>query len=87
MGGAYRRCRHCAPDVPEYEPRERIVSKRAETLSRGDIGRPGVDGVIASVLHLSDTVTVTMDDGRVLELLPDERVAFFVRQKDDSPTE
>lgn len=76
----YTRCRVCAPDVPEFQPSLRVVTKPAGSLLRTDLGRPGVEGIPTSILHTTDMVTITYDTGHARELAPDDEVAFYDRR-------
>lgn len=72
----YQRCRVCAPDAPEYNPRARTHSKLVSALSRADLGRMTEAGPLERIVHEHDTVTVTI--GGETSILPtDERIVFL----------
>lgn len=81
--GAYKRCSVCAPDVPEYNPATRYVSKEAGVLTSKDVGRISVLGRIISVTHHEGGVRVEIDGGSH-DLRPDDRVEFAVQPRSDA---
>lgn len=74
--GRYRRCKTCAPDVPEGPPPAQVSLKRAETLSASDLGRVTVDGEIERIEHTRAGTLVTLTTGERLQLREDDTVAF-----------
>ena len=79
--GRYRRCKTCAPDVPEGPPPAKVNRKRAETLSASDLGRVTVDGEIERIEHTRTRTVVTLTNGERLQLLEGDTVAFPRRQR------
>lgn len=76
--GSYSRCSHCAPEVPEYVPGPRHVSKESGALTHKDVGRESVDGRIVGIRHVADGVEVTFGDDSVRTYEPAERLEFVV---------
>lgn len=78
--GSYRRCSFCAPDVPEYDPATRYVSKEAGALLNKDVGRLSTLGRITAVTHTAGMVRVEVD-GAAHELRADERLSFAITRR------
>lgn len=76
--GHYTRCRHCAPEVPEYASPTRYVSKEAGALSFKDVGRESNAGLIDEVRISSVGVEVLFADGGSRIYEPAERIEFAV---------
>lgn len=76
VSGAYSRCSHCAPDIPEYSSSTRHVSKEAASLAFKDVGRHSVMGLIRSISHDAAGVRIAFDDGTSEVVAPDQRVQF-----------
>ncbi len=74
--GRYRRCKTCAPDVPEGPPPTQVGLKKAETLSASDLGRFTVDGEIERIEHAKASTVVTLTTGERLQLREGDTVAF-----------
>lgn len=74
--GRYRRCKTCAPDVPEGPPPAQVSLKRAETLSASDLGRVTVKGEIETIEHTRSGTVVTLATGERLHLREGDTVAF-----------
>lgn len=74
--GRYRRCKTCAPDVPEGPPPAQVSLKRAETLSASDLGRVTVDGAIERIEHTRAGTLVTLTRGERLQLREGDTIAF-----------
>lgn len=76
----YTRCRVCAPDVPEFQPQLRVVTKPAGALIRSDLGRPGLEAVLVAIHHAADHVKVTYDNGETHDMSPGDEVSFYDRR-------
>ena len=79
--GAYSRCSHCAPDIPDYTSPTRYVSKEASSLAFRDVGRDSVMGRIRSISHDADGVRIGFDDGTSELVAPDQRVQFPIASR------
>lgn len=84
--GRYRRCKTCAPDVPEGPPPTQVNLKKAETLSASDLGRVTVDGTIERIEHTRSGTLVTLTTGERFQLQEGDTVAF-PRKVRDKPHE
>lgn len=80
--GRYRRCKTCAPDVPEGQPPAQVSLKRVETLSASDLGRVTVDGAIERIEHTRSGTMVTLTTGERLQLQEGDTVAFPRKLRD-----
>lgn len=74
---AYRRCRTCSPDVPEWPHPLPTVRRKLGTLSHKDIGRQTTEGELTSVMHMDDRVLVDLGE-RIIYGAPDETIDFYV---------
>ena len=85
--GPYSRCRHCAPDVPEYTPPTRYVSKESGALTHKDIGRESTAGLIVGVRHVAGGVEVEFSDTSVRAYAPTDRMEFAVLPRRQQPVD
>lgn len=76
---AYRRCRSCAPDVPEWSAPPGTRRRKIGNLTQKDIGRQTTEGELTGVMHTAERVLVEVGS-RTLYGAPDDTIDFYIAQ-------